>query len=698
MANADKNFTYQTETLMRVMNELSNDYAFKYPEYTNFENGNESPYDLPSNDISKLTNAQTKALIQLYDAYCITPQYITGESITDEDKEKLMLEYQDEYRTLFRREEERIICTEAFRRLQYKTQVMINSASDDQRTRLLHSLEVQKNARKIAIALNANYELAETIAIAHDIGHAPFGHAGEEAIDKYLESHWAGAFSHALQSVKVIDFLCSHRALKPKGLKGLGVSDLVLEGVLKHDSDSFTKNLASARYRLQYDCPTLYKPVGVENASDYSHVEVYIGGIETQIVCWADKIAYMGHDWEEFVAVGLLEVMLSRINSLVIELDEFCRAKRNAVARNKKYKYVSALEEESLKTLNNALTKLEEEFNKETYDCNDYSREDSFVKALESLIEVCDKIITTHDGCKSNFLLFSKEQYKAFCAFFKIASAWMVITHKKPKNLGGKMDVIFAIYKYLIGTTSHRTVPALINGLVNNSIEFLSSNNLEDCSRESLINLCNKNWKDLKESGVEEKKFKSNLRKCFVVHFDEAYTEATEYINAFIGQEFIESTRVRYMTQKAKMIINELMNYYFANYEMLPLKHRNRVEFETNQKDICSKVKELLKEYYKAKISELSSDDCSPAWEHLEHAGLSELKNVTKEPADIQGETINKVINENENLVKEVIKLRIVADYVSGMTDRMAEMKYNEIQSSGTQWSKAYSERGTFNL
>lgn len=690
------NYPCQAEKLMEEINGFVHGHAFKYPEYQNPENDYESPYDIANNSMSELTCAQKKALIDLYNAYCITPQYVTGESITDDDKIKLMSEYQDEYRTLFHREEERIICTEAFRRLQYKTQVMVNSASDDQRTRLLHSLEVQKNARKIAIALNANYELAETIAIAHDIGHAPFGHAGEDAINKYLEDHWAGAFSHALQSVKVIDFLCSHRALKPKGLMGLGVSDLVLEGILKHDSDSFTQNLASARYRLQYDCPTLYKPVGIENASDYPDDAVSIGGIETQIVCWADKIAYMGHDWEEFVAVDLLEVMLSRVNSMVIKLDELCKADDTFDRRNRQYDHIPTAEKKKLGELNSKLETLRNEFNKDSYICNDYSEKDGFVKALNDLINVCDEILKDQDRSKSEFILFSKEQYNAFYAFFKIASSWMIITHKKPKKLGGKMDVIFSIYKYLSNTTSHRTVPALIHGLVRNSLEFMSSKLFEIYNRDKTISLCNQKWQEVQTA--TEKNIKSQLRKCFAVHFDEAYTEATEYINAFIKQEFINSTRVRYMTQKAETIINCLMDFYYNNSEMLPLKYRNRVEFEMNQEKIFTRVKELLKDYYKTKIGELSAHTSIREWTYLERMGISTLTSFANSNVAMQEKIINKTIDENEELVKHVIKLRVVADYVSGMTDRMAEMKYNEICSSGTRWSKAYSERGTFNL
>lgn len=485
--------------LAEQLNKFTNSYAFKYPTYVNPINCNECPYELVKLEYDELSDEQKEALVKLYDDYCITPKYSTGEDITKEHKAKLISKYLDEDRTLFRREEERIIYTEAFRRLQYKTQVMVNSASDDQRTRLLHSLEVQKIARKIAIALKANYELAETIAIAHDIGHAPFGHAGENAIKKFMESHLVGSFSHALQSVKVLDFLCAHKELKPKGLKGLGISDLVLEGILKHDSDSFIDNLSLAEYKLQYNCPTLYTPVNGTNPNFYEEGEVYIGGIESQIVCWADKIAYLGHDWEEFVAIGLLEVMLSRINKIIIELDEFVNNSDDI-----KYHYVSPEEKNKLFELNQAYDKLKVVFSEEE-NSDKILKGDNFVNNLATLVNAIESFIAPNKRNGKNYILFSQEQYETLYAFFKVAYCWMIVTQKKPKKIGGKMDIIFVIYKYLNDTTSHRTVPALINGLIENSRKSLQT--VENFKKDSfeLIEHCNKTWHE-KRAELEAKK------------------------------------------------------------------------------------------------------------------------------------------------------------------------------------------------
>ena len=151
------------------------------------------------------------------------------------------------------REYNRILLTEAFRHLQYKTQVMINSASDDQRTRLMHTLEVQGIAKTLAMQLKVDWELAETIAAGHDVGHAPFGHAGESALDKCLAENFVGRFSHALQSVRVLDCLENYDLIARYGLEGLGLSTELLRGIVTHDTDSFVDNVTSPAFRLQYD-------------------------------------------------------------------------------------------------------------------------------------------------------------------------------------------------------------------------------------------------------------------------------------------------------------------------------------------------------------------------------------------------------------------------------------------------------------
>lgn len=194
------------------------------------------------------------------------------------------------------------------------------------------------------------------------------------------------------------------------------------------------------------------------------------------------------------------------------------------------------------------------------------------------------------------------------------------------------------------------------------------------------------------------------------MHFDEEYTKATEYINKFINQEFIDSTRVKFMTQKAEIIVEKLLDYYYKNYKMLPLKHRNRIEFESNETAIVENTKELLKEYYTEKINKAVKNDKENSYEapfnfsNLRDSIIAKNSHINLDNHTLSSratpKTVLKIMRDlldNDDFAKDAIKLRVIADYVSGMTDRMAEKKYNEICSSGTQWSKAYSERGTFN-
>ncbi len=698
-----------------LMNQLS-DFSMQYASAAHSICDSEKdicPFDLKNKQYEDLSLEEKKCLLSIYDGYCLTLQMDGYHEADEESKIKLIQEFLDENRSFFHREEERIMYTEFFRRLQYKTQVMINSASDDQRTRLLHSLEVQKISRKISIGLRANYELAETIAIAHDIGHAPFGHAGEHAINDYLENNMAGAFSHAIQSVKVIDFLCSHRKLKEYRIRGLGVSDYVLEGVLKHDADTFSENVARAKFRLQYDCESLYKPVGVTEAdilARYTENKVYIGGIESQIVHWADKIAYMGHDWEEFVSVDLLEVMLSRINKMVIELDHYVHHWDNPM-----FEFVTPKEEAVLKEFNDVYDRFRKYYYSDGY-TEDNKNDAEFVKRLKALWKQLEGILDLCDDSPSVILLFSKEQYEILYSFFKIAWAWIVLTKRMPRKVSGKMDLIFVIYKYLVETTAHRTVPALVNVLIESSKEAIKE--LEDkeisIDREKLISACNENWRKKQESFGETTKSldkKTAYKDSLIVRFYGEYCIAAKYVNDFIYSQYIRSTRIKFMTQKAQQIIECLMEYFHNHDEMLPIKQRNRIVFEQNLTDKRNKIQELLIEYYmdyfknhcKPNAIAFNKEFFDKFFKRYFKGKVSEkyekrLEGFEKLEDKEQRKLLKNIFRDCRGIIDDVIKLRVIADYVSGMTDRLAEKKYNEIKSSTTSWTKEFTEKGTFNV
>src|SRR6187431_846637 len=143
-------------------------------------------------------------------------------------------------RDAFQRDRDRIVHSTAFRRLVYKTQVFLNHEGDLFRTRLTHSLEVAQLARSIARALKLNEDLVEAIALAHDLGHTPFGHAGQDALDECMREH--GGFEHNLQSLRVVDTL-EHRYPQ---YDGLNLSFETREGVLKHCSRANAERLEAS--------------------------------------------------------------------------------------------------------------------------------------------------------------------------------------------------------------------------------------------------------------------------------------------------------------------------------------------------------------------------------------------------------------------------------------------------------------------
>ena len=144
-------------------------------------------------------------------------------------KGRLFREPSNFYRTPFQRDRDRIIHSASFRRLKHKTQVFVNTGGDHYRTRITHSLEVAQIARSITRYLGINDDLAETLSLAHDLGHTPFGHAGEDALNECMEDY--GGFDHNLQTLRIIMFLEN----KYINFKGLNLSIETLDGLIKHN-------------------------------------------------------------------------------------------------------------------------------------------------------------------------------------------------------------------------------------------------------------------------------------------------------------------------------------------------------------------------------------------------------------------------------------------------------------------------------
>jgi dGTPase len=182
-------------------------------------------------------------------------------------------------RTEFQRDRDRIIHSTAFRRLEYKTQVFVNHEGDLFRTRLTHSIEVAQIARSIARNLRLNEDLVEAISLAHDLGHTPFGHAGQDALNGCMKDY--GGFEHNLQSLRVVDELEEHYG----AFDGLNLMFETREGILKHCSLSNANKLGDIGRRfVEKKQPTL----------------------EAQLANLADEIAYNNHDIDDGLRSGLL--------------------------------------------------------------------------------------------------------------------------------------------------------------------------------------------------------------------------------------------------------------------------------------------------------------------------------------------------------------------------------------------------------
>jgi dGTPase len=180
------------------------------------------------------------------------------------------------YRTVFQRDRDRIVHSRAFRRLEYKTQVFVYHEGDHLRNRLTHTIEASQIARTIARALRLNEELAEAIVLAHDLGHTPFGHAGERVLAGLMKHH--GGFDHNRQSLRIVDWLEERYA----GFRGLNLCHETREGILKHG--------------CHWEHPV---PVPAPTAQPC---------LEAQVADRADEIAYTNHDLDDGLRSGLLEL------------------------------------------------------------------------------------------------------------------------------------------------------------------------------------------------------------------------------------------------------------------------------------------------------------------------------------------------------------------------------------------------------
>ena len=199
----------------------------------------------------------------------------------EKSRGRMVAESAPQFRSEYQRDRDRIVHSSAFRRLEYKTQVFVNHEGDMFRTRLTHSIEVAQIGRSIARALRLNEDLTEAIALAHDLGHTPFGHAGQDILNECMRDY--DGFEHNLQSLRVVDELEEKYA----DFSGLNLTFEAREGILKHCSLEKARELAQIGERF------------IKRAQP---------GLEAQLANLADEIAYNNHDVDDGLRAGLIDV------------------------------------------------------------------------------------------------------------------------------------------------------------------------------------------------------------------------------------------------------------------------------------------------------------------------------------------------------------------------------------------------------
>jgi dGTPase len=216
----------------------------------------------------------------------------------DRSRGRLFMEPPSKTRSPFRRDCDRVIHSTAFRRLKYKTQVFVFHEGDHYRTRLTHTLEVAQIARALARQLGLDEDLTEALALAHDLGHPPFGHAGERALDTCLHAH--GGFDHNAQTLRVVTSL-EHRY---PDFDGLNLTWEALEGIVKHNGPLTDRRGATlGRYRDRG------VPAGISEYVRTYDLELWsFASLEAQVAAIADDIAYDAHDIDDGLRAGLFAV------------------------------------------------------------------------------------------------------------------------------------------------------------------------------------------------------------------------------------------------------------------------------------------------------------------------------------------------------------------------------------------------------
>lgn len=427
--------------------------------------------------------------------------------------------YEEEtFRTNFRRQRDRILYTGGFRRLQDKTQVISAMKSGDHRTRLTHTLEVEQIAISLSDALGLNSDLVSAIAVGHDIGHTPFGHAVERVLNDKLSKQ--GGFSHAIQSVKYLN----EKMRKDKTPNEvLMIQDIIFEGILKHDTDVYI----GAYDNRQWDC-SKYK---LDDAST----------LEMQVVYWADKIAYLTHDFEDFYCTEI-----------------YSNARNN-----------SSDIEDKLKTI---LANLIPEKPKIRDDLRFFETRDLIRNIIAQLIGQSEK------NLKSNENLDSEDMRKETTRLIKEEEKKEAAEKAKKEKEDSAVEK-----KY---------------------VEYLDVCKIRELGSQ-LEDMQQRNDKDLQEIIESTKKMiktVKNIKKNaymdrLMINFTDDYRKYYKELRKLLDDYYIFSPEITRSDAKAEKIANCLFDDFVQNIKLLPLNIRSRIKEHIDDPDGASSKERIVADY-----------------------------------------------------------------------------------------------------
>ena len=408
---------------------------------------------------------------------------------------------EETYRTHLRRQRDKILYTGGFRRLQDKTQVIPATISGDHRTRLTHTLEVEQIAVSIANSLKLNPDLVSAIAIGHDVGHTPFGHAAERELSTLLKNN--GEFHHPIQSI---------RYLWEK--YGKNIDDKIYEGILLHDSDMFKIDILTAENQLKYIKNN-------DNNEFENHVKLkdwinsFPSTLEAQVVIWADKIAYITHDLEDFLRSPVYTDLKNTNDKIENQL---CEILSNLI--NKKIEKVS-----------------------------DFNSRDLIRSIISNLITNSkNNINSIEDLTTTNVRDKTRKRYSSDNIRNK--------TNESDKDTKSNKDYL--------------------NALIINCEDSFRKNyyNL----REFLKRYSSDNNKNKTNKSDKDTKSNKDYLNALIINCEDAYRENYYKLREFLNSHYIFSTKIQRCDKKAEIIVKNIFKLLRGNYKLLPLDIRNEID------------------------------------------------------------------------------------------------------------------------